>query len=70
MEKVLEVSALKKKKNNHAAVAVLFFIFAYSPCYNIGNNALTYSNSSLHLLSPPYGADDMSSLSRRTFPLR
>jgi hypothetical protein len=35
---VLATSAIKKK-NNHAAIAVLFFIFAYSPCYNIGNNA-------------------------------
>jgi hypothetical protein len=29
--------------NNSASVAALFFYFAYSPCYNIGNNALTYS---------------------------
>jgi hypothetical protein len=41
-EQVLVASAVKKK-NNQAAIAVLFFIFAYSPCYNIGNNALTYS---------------------------
>lgn len=26
-----------------AGNAVLFFIFAYSPCYNLGYNALTYS---------------------------
>jgi hypothetical protein len=31
------------QKNQSAAVAVLFFIFAYSPAYNIGNNALTYT---------------------------
>ena len=29
--------------NNHANIATLFFIYAYSPCYNIGYNALTYS---------------------------
>lgn len=35
--------------NNAANIAVLFFIYAYSPCYNMGYNALTYSTS----LSPP-----------------
>jgi len=39
---------LKKAKDNDvknasAGIAALFFYFAYSPCYNIGNNALTYS---------------------------
>ena len=34
--------------NNSANIAVLFFIYAYSPCYNMGYNALTYSK----LLSP------------------
>ncbi|KAK5654758.1 hypothetical protein OQA88_7083 [Cercophora sp. LCS_1] len=29
--------------NNSANVAVLFFIYAYSPCYNMGYNALTYT---------------------------
>jgi MFS family permease len=29
--------------NESANTAVLFFIFAYAPCYNIGYNALTYS---------------------------
>lgn len=33
-------------QNQGAAVATIFFIFAYSPCYNIGYNALTYSASS------------------------
>ena len=29
---------------NHAAqISALFWYYAYSPCYNIGNNALTYS---------------------------
>lgn len=40
------VAALaNKQKNSGAAVATIFFIFAYSPCYNIGYNALTYSMS-------------------------
>lgn len=30
-------------KNQAASIAALFFYFAYSPCYNIGNNALTYT---------------------------
>jgi len=30
-------------KQNSAGVAVIFFIFAYSPCYNLGYNALTYT---------------------------
>jgi sugar porter (SP) family MFS transporter len=29
--------------NQSANVAVLFFIYAYSPCYNMGYNALTYT---------------------------
>ncbi|GAP86681.1 putative MFS sugar transporter [Rosellinia necatrix] len=29
--------------NTAAGTAVLFFIFAYSPCYNLGYNALTYT---------------------------
>lgn len=29
--------------NSPAQVAALFFYFAYSPCYNIGNNSLTYT---------------------------
>jgi len=31
--------------NQSANIAVLFFIYAYSPCYNMGYNALTYSKS-------------------------
>ncbi|KAF4468534.1 hexose transporter [Fusarium albosuccineum] len=30
-------------KNKSAGIAALFFYFAYSPTYNIGNNALTYT---------------------------
>jgi len=29
--------------NKAAGIAALFFYFSYSPCYNIGNNALTYT---------------------------
>ncbi|KAI1827593.1 guanine deaminase [Xylaria intraflava] len=29
--------------SNAAGIAVLFFIFAYGPCYNVGYNALTYT---------------------------
>jgi hypothetical protein len=31
--------------NGSAQIAALFFFFAYSPTYNIGNNSLTYSKS-------------------------
>lgn len=31
--------------NSAAQISALFWYFAYSPCYNIGNNALTYSQS-------------------------
>ncbi len=37
-------------QNEGAAIATIFFIFAYSPCYNIGYNALTYSARSSHPL--------------------
>lgn len=39
-------------KNGSAAIAALFFYFAYSPCYNIGNNSLTYSTSRSLILFP------------------
>ncbi|KAG0646213.1 High-affinity glucose transporter [Hyphodiscus hymeniophilus] len=42
MQQVLSASA-HDKKNNSAAIAVLFFIYAYTPAYQIGNNALTYT---------------------------
>lgn len=38
--------------NGSANIATLFFIYAYSPCYNMGYNALTYSKSLIRLL--PY----------------
>jgi len=38
---------MSANKNGHsgriASILALFFIFAHSPMYNIGNNALTYS---------------------------
>lgn len=35
-----------KSEDKSAGIAALFFYFAFSPCYNIGNNALTYSKHS------------------------
>ncbi|KAH8704403.1 general substrate transporter [Phaeosphaeriaceae sp. PMI808] len=39
----LRVATNTKTKNQSAQIASLFFYFAYSPCYNIGNNSLTYT---------------------------
>jgi sugar porter (SP) family MFS transporter len=33
----------RESSNKAANTAAMFFYFAYSPCYNIGNNALTYT---------------------------
>ncbi|KFX97816.1 hypothetical protein V490_02607 [Pseudogymnoascus sp. VKM F-3557] len=33
----------KGVRNGAAGIAALFFYFSYQPCYNIGNNALTYT---------------------------
>jgi len=41
-EKLNEAS-IHKTRNKSAGVAALFFYFAYSVPYNLGNNALTYS---------------------------
>jgi hypothetical protein len=41
-----EASNAKLPVPKPAAHAALFFYFAFSPCYNIGNNAITYSNIS------------------------
>lgn len=41
--KFAQTSAATGTPNNAANTAVLFFIYAYSPCYNMGYNALTYS---------------------------
>ncbi len=53
--------------NGAAAISALFFYFAFSPCYNIGNNSLTYSKS---LLQDADKEANLSSVSGRTFPLR
>jgi sugar porter (SP) family MFS transporter len=39
----MQVAQDNDTKNSSAGVAALFFYFAYAPCYNIGNNALTYT---------------------------
>lgn len=39
----LSVADALKVKNPAAQKAALFFFFAYTPCYNIGNNSLTYT---------------------------
>lgn len=54
------------QKNNAAGIAALFFYFAYSPTYNIGNNALTYSKSSKSQILQPL---TLSSLPCRTLAL-
>ena len=38
-----QTAKLAGHRNHSANIANVFFIFAYSPCYNIGYNALTYS---------------------------
>lgn len=39
----LQFALVHKFDNKAAGVSALFWYFAFSPCYNIGNNALTYS---------------------------
>jgi hypothetical protein len=39
----LRVASDNKTTNKPAQIASLFFFFAYSACYNIGNNSLTYT---------------------------
>ncbi|KAK2741865.1 hypothetical protein FQN55_008152 [Onygenales sp. PD_40] len=39
----LEFAKNNDFKNTSAGISALFFYFAYFPCYNIGNNALTYT---------------------------
>ncbi|PMD64344.1 hexose transporter-like protein [Hyaloscypha bicolor E] len=44
MEKLAEASnETPSRVNKPAAHAALFFYFAFTPCYNIGNNAITYT---------------------------
>ncbi|KAK3400449.1 general substrate transporter [Sordaria brevicollis] len=42
MERAMVGKAIGKP-NNSANIATLFFIYMYSPCYNMGYNALTYT---------------------------
>jgi sugar porter (SP) family MFS transporter len=39
----LQIADKQGTTNSPAQIASLFFYFAYSPCYNIGNNSLTYT---------------------------
>jgi len=39
----MSVSTAKGQINKKAQLASMFFFFAFSPCYNIGNNSLTYT---------------------------
>ncbi|KAK1765317.1 general substrate transporter [Phialemonium atrogriseum] len=39
----MEVAQAAKSKNMAAGISALFWYFAFSPCYNMGNNALTYT---------------------------
>jgi hypothetical protein len=41
-----QTAAAAGTPNGSVNIAVLFFIYASSPCYNMGCNALTYSKSS------------------------
>ncbi|KAK7918436.1 hypothetical protein PG985_010310 [Apiospora marii] len=41
--KMLRDAKDRGETNGAASISALFFYFAYSPCYNLGNNALTYT---------------------------
>ena len=47
----LSVAKLEGTTNHAASIAAMVFYFSYSPCYNIGNNALVYSMRSRHTYS-------------------
>lgn len=51
MERAMHGKAIGKP-NNGANIATLIFIYLYSPCYNMGYNALTYSKSLFPSPSP------------------
>jgi MFS family permease len=47
-DKLQEAANAKPKRHNSAAgIAALFFFYAFTPCYNMGNNAITYSKPPL-----------------------
>ena len=50
--KVAKTALDAGSENQAAGIATIFFIFAYAPCYNIGYNALTYSEFLLHTPLP------------------
>jgi hypothetical protein len=71
MSMTISFEKLREAKNHNttnkaAGVAALIFYFAYQPCYNIGNNALTYSKVALNSIVSPL---TQSSLPYRTLPL-
>ncbi|KAF2205353.1 putative MFS sugar transporter [Delitschia confertaspora ATCC 74209] len=39
----ISMQQFMEHKTHAAAIVTIFFIFAYSPCYNVGYNALTYT---------------------------
>lgn len=41
----IQFADARDMKNKAAGISALFWYFAFNPCYNIGNNALTYSTS-------------------------
>lgn len=51
-----------------ASIMALFFIFAHSPMYNIGNNALTYSKYALTLTSSSIMANTVPAYLVELFP--
>jgi hypothetical protein len=57
-------------KSAIAAKITIFFIFAYSPCYNIGYNALTYSKFLAEKVRKLRANVCPCSFPRRTLPLR
>jgi Sugar (and other) transporter len=49
-DKLQEAANAKPTRHNAAAeVAALFFFYAFTPAYNIGNNAITYSMSQVKM---------------------
>jgi hypothetical protein len=50
-DKLQEAANAKPTRHNAAAgVAALFFFYAFTPAYNIGNNGITYSMSQFKTL--------------------
>jgi len=65
----LRVASNNDTTNKSAQIAALIFYFAYSPCYNIGNNSLTYSKLQSTSTDPCAHLTCLS-LPRRDLPLR